>query len=134
MGALYPLGAIGFIHQKGLYYDDPGSGKLRAALLPRLVWRFHFLNLLKLFASIDHHNQFELAIAGKREAAPRFSMHANLFHPRTIDETLTHSGLGEIPGIKSTDEEWIPADTPHGLSDILKPCEIHPFLSWRERR
>ncbi len=102
---LSPQGAIGFIHQKGLY-DDPGSGKLRAALLPRLVWRFHFLNKLMLFESIHHEKHFEMSACGRVKETPRFAMINNLLHPRTIGECTTHDGYGDVPGIKDEDGEW----------------------------
>jgi hypothetical protein len=69
--SLAPAGAIGFIHQKGLY-DDPGSGKLRSALLPRLVWRLHFLNKKRLFESIKDEKHFELTVCGTGGADAAF--------------------------------------------------------------
>lgn len=102
---LSPNGAIGIIHQKGLY-DDPSSGKLRSALLPRLAWRFHFRNNLMLFESIEHQKHFELTVCGRAQEPPRFVMIANLFHPRAIEESIEHDGRGEVPGLKDEKDDW----------------------------
>ena len=48
---LSSAGAVGIIHQKGLY-DDPKGGKLRAELATRLRWHLHCVNKLLLFTDI----------------------------------------------------------------------------------
>jgi hypothetical protein len=103
--SLAPAGVVGFIHQKGLY-DDPGSGKLRSALLPRLVWRLHFLNKKRLFESIKDEKHFELTVCGREAPTPRFAMVTNLFHPHTLDACLAHDGSGEVPGLKDEQNDW----------------------------
>lgn len=44
-----------------------------------------------------------LTVFGRSMEANEFRCLVNLFHPRTVDESLVHDGLGSVPGIK-TDE------------------------------
>jgi uncharacterized protein (DUF1778 family) len=100
------LGVFGFIHQAGVY-DDPRGGQLRRALFERLRARFHFINKLMLF-DISDQKHYDLSIGtGRNRGRPTFRMVSNLFHPSTLDESFTHDGLGEVPGIKDDESHWI---------------------------
>src|SRR5690606_33385059 len=99
------LGAVGVIHQKGLY-DDPKGGAFRAALSSRLSWHLHFINKLLLFSEIEDQKHYEYSILGAHGQAPGFLQVSNLFHPRTLDDSLAHDGRGTVPGIKTDDGQW----------------------------
>ena len=50
--------------------------------------------------------KFSLNIYGPARSEVRFVTMANLFHPRTIDESTSHDGLGAVPGIKTDQSDW----------------------------
>jgi hypothetical protein len=88
-------------------YDDSSGGVLRGEIYSRILWRFQFLNELNLFPEVDHHKPFSINIFGTPNTeGPSFTSCFNLFHPRTIDESLAHDGKGGIPGIKTSDGLW----------------------------
>ncbi len=96
-------GVVGLVHQDGIF--DDGKGKaLRAAFFRRCVWVCRFKNEFKLFADIGDVRPFAFSVSSsRRRRSVAFAMMCNLFHPRTIDESLAHDGSGRVPGIK-TDE------------------------------
>ncbi|MFJ7364039.1 Eco57I restriction-modification methylase domain-containing protein [Peribacillus frigoritolerans] len=97
---------ISYIHQEGVY-DDPKGGNLRHLLYNRLKYHFQFINELKLFAEIDHHNKFGLSIFSNRvNDQISFKNISNLFHPKTIDESYVSNGKGIVPGIKDENFSW----------------------------
>ncbi|MCG8421179.1 MAG: hypothetical protein MJE77_24930 [Proteobacteria bacterium] len=97
---------LGLIHQDGVF-DDPKGGELRAALFSRLRHVYRFKNELILFADIDHQRPYCLTVS---DTKPRSYLgvwlQANLFHPKTIDESWQHSGEGQVPGIKTEDNQF----------------------------
>ncbi len=106
LGAIVgPAGSLGVIHQKGLF-DDPSGGKLRAYLALRLRWHLHFVNKLLLFAEIEDQKHYELTVLGPALSVPKFLQVSNLFHPRTLEDSLVHDGEGEVPGIKTGSDSW----------------------------
>ena len=106
-GALWQVssrGIAGLIHQDG-FYNDPKGGAAREGIGTRLRARIHFSNRIKLFPAVHHEKHFEFTIVG-REPRNRFVMFGNIFHPLTIDQSFTHDGRGEVPGIKNEQGEW----------------------------
>lgn len=99
------IGSLGIIHQKGLF-DDPNGGQLRDYLATRLRWHLHFINKLMLFSEIKDEKHYEFSILGPAFAAPASAQVSNLFHPRTLDESLGHDATGEVPGIKTEAGHW----------------------------
>ncbi len=99
------IGAVGIIHQKGLF-DDPKGGRLREYLANRLSWHLHFINKLLLFSEIEAQKHSEFVVLGAARPDPSFAQISNLFHPRTLDDSLVHDGNGEVPGIKTDADEW----------------------------
>lgn len=99
-------GQVALIHQDGIF-DDPKGGALRAALYPRLRHAYRFKNELMLFAEVHHLRPYCLAVsssaAWERVAVAQV---ANLFHPKTIDESWQHDGAGEVPGIKNDENKF----------------------------
>jgi hypothetical protein len=99
-----PWGVAGIIHQDG-FYNDPKGGVARAGITTRLGARIHFSNRIKLFPAIHHEKHFEFTIVGHRPRK-RFTMFGNVFHPLTVDQSFTHDGRGEVPGIKNDQGDW----------------------------
>ncbi|MFM4903159.1 Eco57I restriction-modification methylase domain-containing protein [Aeromonas hydrophila] len=96
-------GVAGFLHPEGIY-DDPKGGLLRAQIYPRLRAHFQFQNELSLFAEVDHHAKFSSNIYRVEPDAIQFDNICNLYAPQTIDVCFSHSGAGDIPGIKDEQE------------------------------
>jgi hypothetical protein len=59
----------------------------------------------RLFHEILHWVSFSINIYGTRQA-PSFISSSNNYLPNTIDESLSHSGVGICPGIKTDDNNW----------------------------
>ena len=72
---------------------------LRTKLYPKLRKHFHFLNELKLFDGIDHHNSYGLNVYCNRASAS-FETIGNLFIVETIEQCYDPSITGPVPGIK----------------------------------
>ncbi|MDN2655398.1 hypothetical protein OW493_02920 [Cobetia sp. 14N.309.X.WAT.E.A4] len=96
----------GFLHPEGIY-DDPKGGTLREAVYPRLRAHFQFQNQRMLFP-IGHRVKFSINLYNcTPKSSVNFGNIANLFMPKTIDESFTHSGQGIIGGIKLDDgSDW----------------------------
>ena len=99
-------GAFGFIHEPGIF-GDPKGGMLRSALYERATLIARFTNELELFTSIDDTRPYAFSVGN---SSPRgglsFVVVSNLFHPRTLLESLTHDGKGAVPGIKTPTGAW----------------------------
>ncbi|MFJ4744990.1 type II restriction endonuclease subunit M [Streptomyces sp. NPDC088775] len=96
-------GTAGIIHPD-THFVDPEGGSLRANTYRRLRRHFQFRNSLKLFEIRDT-REFGVHIYG----APRSVQFVNLssmFHPLTVDQSLSHSGLGEVPGVQYENGGW----------------------------
>lgn len=97
-------GVSAFVHPDGVY-DDPNGEILRKTLYPKLRKHFQFTNELRLFAEVDHHMGFSLNIYCNN-ATDTFDVVSNLFKATTIDESYSHNGEGDVPGIKNEEGEW----------------------------
>lgn len=91
-------GVSAFVHPDGVY-DDPKGGLLRSKLYPRLRKHFQFLNELKLFDGIDHHNAYSLNVYCNKPNTS-FETVGNLFAVETLEECYDKSIKGMVPGIK----------------------------------
>lgn len=97
-------GVAGFLHPEGVF-DDPKGGALRRELYPRLAGHFQFKNELNLFAEVDHHVKYGVALY--RPPGDVNALHvSNLYHPSTIERSIIHDGHGKVPGIKNDANEW----------------------------
>ena len=52
-----------------------------------------------------HRVKFSINQYGQKKA-PYFNHIANLFHAKTVDETINHSGEGLVYGIKDQKNQW----------------------------
>jgi hypothetical protein len=99
-------GIAGLIHEDGVF-DDHTGGAFRAAYYLRLCAHYQFKNELELFPDVDHHKIFSLNIYRSEIKDVNFQNMANLFHPSTIDSSLSHKfGSDPTPGIKTRDGKW----------------------------
>ena len=122
-------GVVGLLHPEGPY-DDPNAGIFRAALYPRLMGHFQFINERNLFPEVDHHTKFSINIYGhgngrnSRREAVSFAHISNLFAPATVDACLEHDGRGPVPGVKDNRGNWSVAGHSQRLvhisSDVLE--------------
>jgi hypothetical protein len=100
-------GCAGILHQKGLY-DDPRGGRLRKTLAQRLALHLHLINKLLLFSEIKDEKHYEMSMYRSSESHDvGFVQVSNLFHPRTLDDSFQHDGLGPVPGIKDLKDNWV---------------------------
>lgn len=101
-------GVSSFIHPEGVY-DDPNGGKLRAAMYPRLRLHAQFRNTLGLF-DIDGRNLYSLNVYGSRTDRVSFNTVATLFHPSTLEESLTlvdrQSAASALPLERNEKGSW----------------------------
>lgn len=101
-------GVSSFIHPEGVY-DDPNGGKLRAAMYPRLRLHAQFRNTLGLF-DIDGRNLYSLNVYGSRTDRVSFNTVATLFHPSTLEESLTlvdrQSAASALPLERNEQGSW----------------------------
>ncbi|MDD9954996.1 MAG: hypothetical protein OXP68_02130, partial [Anaerolineaceae bacterium] len=98
-------GSVGLLHPGGVY-DDPKGARLRAALYPRLRYRFQFRNALFLFPDVHDQTSFSVNVYGPPQENPSFVAMANLFDSRTVDASFAHDGYGPIPRIKTDKNKW----------------------------
>jgi hypothetical protein len=96
-------GFIGILHPETVY-DDPNGKVLRKDIYNQLLYHFHFLNELLLFAEIGHRMLFSVNIYKGKSSDIDFISINNLFHPSTIDGTFIHDGFGVCGGFKIKDE------------------------------
>ncbi len=98
---------MGMIHQPGIF-DDPKGGALRAAMARRLSLSVHAKNQLKLFAEVHHERPFAITVSKATGSEPVSWLDiGNLFHPVTLESSLSHDGVGSAPGIKDELGRWI---------------------------
>ncbi|MFF5727643.1 class I SAM-dependent DNA methyltransferase [[Kitasatospora] papulosa] len=98
-----PLGMTGLIHPD-THFGGAKERELRAAAYKHLRFHAHFWNQRRVFPDIKETRQFSINIYGQPSdiSFPHVSW---LFESQTLTDTLTHTGEGELPGIKK-DGEW----------------------------
>jgi hypothetical protein len=99
-------GFLGLIHQPGLF-DDPGGGRLRSELNRRLSWVARFKNELRLFYEVEAQRSYCVSVSsGSKAANAGIRSLSDIYHPRTLDDSIAHSGAGSVPLIKTDDGKW----------------------------
>ncbi|MBM7572942.1 Eco57I restriction-modification methylase domain-containing protein [Aquibacillus albus] len=98
-------GIQGLVHGKGIY-DENKAGDARKFLYKKLIYRFQFWNQLKLF-DIGNARPYFLSIF-RNETKRNISFYSisNLFHPKTIEESLKHKEKNDVPGLKDEQNNW----------------------------
>jgi hypothetical protein len=97
-------GTIGMLHPEG-HFGEPKGTALRIQAYQRLRQHWHFVNEAGVFPEVHNMTDFGVHIYG-RPTDVKFLMASNIQLPRTVDDSLNHDGLGEIPGIKTVDGRW----------------------------
>ncbi len=99
-------GTVGVFHQSGIF-DDPKGGVLREQLYKRLRLKVNFTNKIKLFTEVHHTTYIDLSLFSPTQTRrDHFWYCANVTHPIIIDQSLTHDGHGQVPGIKNESFDW----------------------------
>ena len=101
------LGISAFVHPDGVY-DDPKGKILRKVLYPKIRFHFQFENEFNLFEGTNDHGRmrFSLNVYKNGRNSVDFISINNLFIPSTIEECLEGEKRGEVPGIKTKDDQW----------------------------
>ena len=98
-------GTFAFIHPDSIF-DDPGAGKMRAELYPRLRHHYQFINEKLLFAEVSDTGIFGLNIYSNVKTKT-FDMISNVYAPITIDQCYEdNDGMSPIPEIKDEAGNW----------------------------
>lgn len=98
-------GFMGLLHPETVF-DDPKGLTLRKEIYKRLRYHFQYANEFSLFSEVDHHTKFGEQIYGSRQEKVNFLSIHDLYHPSTIDNSLTHTGTGICGGLKDANGRW----------------------------
>lgn len=94
-------GILGLLHQDGVF-DDPGGGRLRAAIYPRIRACYRFKNDALLFTDVSNQRRYGITVSlTSASSSVDFVTGANLYHPAQLDSSSIHDGSGTVPGIKT---------------------------------
>jgi hypothetical protein len=103
-------GVQGFLHPEGVY-DDPKGKPLRMQLWQWLRWHFQFQNKIFLFTEVHDETRYSINIYARpltNRATVSCNSISNLFHPRTVDESIeTGESTAVVPGIKDDLGKWV---------------------------
>lgn len=97
-------GIVGLLHPES-HFTDPKAGKLRAETYKRLRRHWQFINEVKLFDDVDNHTVYGVQVYGAASSI-LFRQITNLLTPATLDGSLEHDGLGDVPGIQYPAGGW----------------------------
>ena len=97
-------GVTSLIHPES-HFTEKKAAPLRRGAYLRLRRHWQFLNELKLF-DIDNHVTYGVHLYGHYKTAPSFVNAASLYHPSTVQESLSHDGSGNLPGLKDDNGNW----------------------------
>ncbi|TDC97797.1 class I SAM-dependent DNA methyltransferase [Actinomadura sp. 7K507] len=97
--SLAPRGIAGLLHPD-THFAGVKEGQLRAEAYQHLRFHVHFHNRRKIFSEIHANTEFGIHIYGVRQEVSFVNI-SWLFDPATLNESLTHDGSGELPGIKN---------------------------------
>ena len=98
-------GFMGLLHPETVF-DDPKGLTLRREIYKRLRYHFQYTNEFSLFSEVHHLTKFGEQIYGSRQEKVDFLSIHDLYHPSTIDSSLTHTGAGICGGLKDANGKW----------------------------
>jgi hypothetical protein len=98
-------GSVGLIHPE-THFTDEKAGVLREATYARLRRHWQFINERKLFDEVGNLIAFGTHIYGRALDDIRFASACSIYHPDTVERSLTHDGSGSEPGLKDDDGNW----------------------------
>ena len=96
-----PLGVAGLIHEDGHLAETKG-GTFRKSWYARALKHFNFSNQItaKNFSEVLHTKFFSLNVYRGYEGPVQFDQFTNAFTASQVEDSYSHDGAGEIPGIK----------------------------------
>ena len=97
-------GVVALIHPES-HFTEKKAAPLRAGAYRRLRRHWQFINELVLF-DIDHHNAYGIHIYGTAGDTCEFISATQLYHPKTVVDSLRHDGTGPLPGLKDDEGKW----------------------------
>ncbi|MEO3480687.1 N-6 DNA methylase [Phaeobacter sp. CAU 1743] len=102
-----PQGYAALIHQDG-HLGDPKSGAFRRHWYARIAKHFEFVNRMKEknFSEVHHHTHFSLNVYRGSVVPINFVQFTAALSANQVDDSFSHDGLGEIPGVKGKDGRW----------------------------
>ncbi len=118
-------GIQGFVHPFTIFDETKGID-IRREAYSRARHIYQFTNELKLFPIHDQ-KEYTLCIYGKKlndHSTPIYSI-MNLFHPKTIDQSYSSDGSGQVKGIKDYNNNW----NTEGHKDRLLVLDNKAFTS-----
>src|SRR5699024_5825964 len=97
-------GVVALVHPETHFTDDKAQSLRRETYL-RIRRHWQFINELRLF---EIHNlvAYGVHIYGRENFEPSFMMASSLYHPETVERSLTHNGDGPEPGLKDLEGNW----------------------------
>lgn len=97
-------GVVALLHPETHFTDDKAQSLRRETYL-RIRRHWQFINELRLF---EIHNlvAYGVHIYGREKFEPSFMMASSLYHPETVERSLTHNGDGPEPGLKDLEGNW----------------------------
>ena len=96
-------GVIGLIHPE-THFTEARAGNLREETYRRLRRHWQFRNELSLF-EINNTREFGVSVYGP-PGQVAFLSASSIYWPSTIDDSLTHQGIGAEPGVKDDEDRW----------------------------
>lgn len=106
-----------YIHPENVYVD-PNGGSLRSAIYSRLRLHAQFRNELKLF-DIGNTRVFSINIFGRKRDCVSFKSISTLFHPATLDESLSRTDASvPLPLEKDERNRWNTIGHPDRVNHI----------------
>ncbi|WP_024794786.1 Eco57I restriction-modification methylase domain-containing protein [Tomitella biformata] len=118
-------GVLALVHP-ATHLTAPNLAQFRKSCYIRLTRMWHFQNKLRLF-DIDSKEEYSVSIYGNPTRIS-FSTASFIFHPSTIERSLTHDGSGPVPGMSNIDNK--PDLSPH--SHRLFHISESVVQSWSE--
>lgn len=117
-------GIVGLLHPDG-HFIDANANVLRAETYVRLRLHAQFTNKFGIFEDVSSSREFGINVYGPRQSCG-FRNLASLFHPSTLDASLTHDGRGDSPGLQDLQGRW--SKEPHSsrVAKITEPV----LMNW----
>lgn len=97
-------GITSLIHPESHFTEKKAAPMRRGAYL-RLRRHWQFINELVLF-DIHHLVSYGIHVYGPGREVPKFEHATSLYHPATVEESLSHNGGGSLPGLKDDNGNW----------------------------
>ena len=97
-------GVVSLIHPES-HFTEKKAAPLRHGAYFRLRRHWQFINELVLF-DVHHLVAYGVHTYGQLQDSPSFDHAASLYHPQTVEESLSQDGSGPLPGLKDDNNNW----------------------------